>query len=92
MTEEDNRWTCKFCHKSLSPNSKFKNHLSRCLVHKEKAEKEYDVMLELKKELKEELKTTFMDMLNEIEADLKNTVNKQHQQQQPTVRRLINAF
>jgi len=32
-----------------------------------------------------------MDMLNEIKADLQNTVNQQHQQQQP-IRRLINAF
>ena len=48
-------------------------------------------MLELKKELKEELKTTFMDMLHEIKADLQNTVNQQHQQQQPTIR-LLNVF
>jgi len=51
--EEEKRWTCKFCHKSFSHNYKFKNHLSRCLVYNEKAEKEYDVMVELKEELKE---------------------------------------
>ena len=92
MVEED-RWTCKFCHKSFSPNYKFKNHLSRCLVHTEKSEKEYDVMLELKEELKQELRATFMEMLNEIKADIKHTVNQQQpQQQQYQPRRLITAF
>ena len=43
-------------------------------------------------ELKEDLKTTFIDMLKEIKADLKNTANQQHQQQQPPMKRLINAF
>ena len=38
MTEA-NRWACKFCHKAFSPNYKFKVHLSRCLVHTERAEK-----------------------------------------------------
>ena len=52
MTDDaQNRWTCKFCHKSFSHNYKYKNHPSRCLVYTEKTEKEYDVMLELKQEL-----------------------------------------
>ena len=80
MTEEgEKRWTCKFCHKPFSHNYKFKNHLSRCLVYNEKAEKEYDVMVELK-ELKEELRNIFIDMLNEIKTDLKHTINHQHNQ------------
>ena len=33
---DDNRWACKFCHKSFSHNYKYKNHLSRCLVYQEK--------------------------------------------------------
>jgi len=86
--EEEKRWTCKFCHKSFSHNYKFKNHLSRCLVYNEKAEKEYDVMVELKEELKEELRNIFIDMLNEIMTDLKHTINHQHTQS----RRLLNGF
>ena len=52
MTEET-RWTCKFCHKTFSLNYKCKIHVSRCLILTEQAEQEYDVMLELKKELNE---------------------------------------
>ena len=88
--EENNRWTCKFCHKSFSHKYKFKNHLSRCIVYTEKTEKEHDVMLELKQELKEELRKTFIDMLDEIKTGFKNTFNQQHQQQPP--RRLLNVF
>ena len=90
--EENNRWTCKFCHKSFSYNYKFKNHLSRCIVYTKKTEKEYDVMLELKQELKEELRKTFIDMLDEIKTDFKNTLNQQHHQQQQPPRRLLNVF
>ena len=46
-------------------------------------------MLDLKQELKEELRQTFMDMLYEIKTDLTNKVNQQHQQRP---RRLLNAF
>ena len=91
MTKE-NRWACKFCHKQFSPNYKFKNHLSRCLVYTEKAEKEYDVMLELKKELKQELRTTFMEMLNDIKADLSNTMKQQYPQEAQPMRQFINAY
>ena len=107
MTDDaQNRWTCKFCHKSYSNNYKYKNHLSRCLVYTEKTEKEYDVMLELKQELKEELRKTFTDMLDDIKHEIKTGLthqitNKVHQQQlqqpqqQPPIninRRLLNAF
>ena len=99
MTDNaQNRWTCKFCHKSYSNNYKYKNHLSRCLVYTENIEKEYDVMLELKQELKEELRQTFTDMLDEIKRDLTNKVHQQQlqqPQQQPPIninRRLLNAF
>ena len=86
MTEDQKRWTCKFCHKSFSHNYKYKIHLSRCLVYTDKTEKEYDVMVELKQELTQELKQTFMDMLAEIKTDLTHQVN-----QQP-MKRLINPF
>ena len=50
-------------------------------------------MLELKQELKEELRKTFMEMLDEIKTDLTNKVNQQQQQQPPINinRRLLNA-
>ena len=87
----DNKWCCPKCGKYYSKNYKYKTHLIRCLVHQEKLEKEYDVMVEVKQELKDELRKTFMDMLDEIKTDLTNKVNQQHQQQ-PPMKRLINAF
>ena len=88
---EENRWTCKFCHKSFSPNYKYKNHLSKCLVYTEKIKKEQEIMLELKQELKQELKDelkqSFVNIMDDIKLDMKAQLQQQYQP-----RRLINAF
>jgi hypothetical protein len=91
---DDNRWTCKFCHKSFSHNYKYKTHLSRCLVHKDKMECENNMLSELKDELKEELKQelqqAFINMMEDIKIDMKTQLQQQQQQYQP--RRFVNVF
>jgi len=81
---DDNRWTCKICHKSFNHNYKYKTHLSRCSVHKDKMECENSMLSELKDELKEELKQelkqAFINMMDDIKIDMKtqvhNTINQ----------------
>ena len=88
---DNNRWTCKFCFKTFSPNYKYKNHLSRCLVHQEKMECENSMLSELKDELKEELKQelqqAFMNMMDDIKIDMKTQLQQQYQP-----KRFVNAF
>ncbi len=64
MTTNDNKWTCKFCLKLFSPNYKYKTHLQRCLVYQHKVKMEYDILLELKDELKAELKPEIARILD----------------------------
>jgi hypothetical protein len=66
---DDNRWTCSFCHKNYSLKYPYKKHLKKCLVHSSKVEKELDIMVQLKNELKEEFIKMFQITLNEIKLN-----------------------
>ena len=69
----DNRWVCKFCHKSYSHNYPFKKHLQKCLVHTSKSEHEQTIMRELKAELKEQFTHMFQQALNDMKIDMRTT-------------------
>jgi hypothetical protein len=64
------KWTCKHCLRSYSKNYKHKKHLEKCLVYQERCNIEYDVMLELKNELKEKFVTIFQNMMLELKNDM----------------------
>ena len=91
--EKNDRWTCHFCKKEFSHNYKYKTHLKRCLVHCQHIEQNNNIMLELKIELKDELRGLFHDMLNEIKGDLQQQIQP-IQTVQPIMqkRKLINPF
>ena len=72
--EYNDKWKCQFCKKEFSHNYKYKTHLKRCLVHCQHIEQNNNIMLELKTELKNELRGLFHDMLNEIKGDLQQQI------------------
>jgi hypothetical protein len=85
------KWKCQFCKKEFSHNYKYKTHLKRCLVHCQHVEQNNNIMLELKTELKDELRLLFHGMLNEIKGDLQANV-KQVIPQQPIIQKKRVAF
>ena len=78
----DNRWVCKFCHKTYSHNYPFKQHLQTCLVHATKTEHEQVIMRELKSKLKEQ----FTYMLQQALNDMKTDMHTSFQNIQPAMR------
>ena len=72
--ENNDRWTCKHCYNTYSHNYKYKIHLEKCLVHCETVEQNNNIMLELKIELKDELRGLFHGMLNEIKGDFQQQI------------------
>ena len=72
--KEDNnlKWTCPHCKKHYSKNYKYKTHLEKCLVYQSMCERQYDVLLEIKSDLKQQLSDMFTDMILKLKRDILN--------------------
>ena len=70
LEDNNHKWTCPHCKKHFSKNYKYKKHLDKCLVYQSMCERQYDVLLEIKSELKQQFSDMFKDMILELKHDL----------------------
>ena len=96
-TNDDEKWQCQHCLKWFKKSYKYKNHLSRCLVHQDHLNTKYSLMGDMMNDLREELindfKNELFKMLNDIKNDVKSDIknNVIHNQLQPK-KPIINLF
>ena len=66
------KWICPHCKKHYSKNYKYKKHLDKCIVYQSTLEQQYDVLLEIKTELKQQFSDIVKDMILELQHDILN--------------------
>ena len=71
------KWQCQHCFRWYSKHYKHKLHLTKCIVYQNKCNTEYDVMLQMKDEVKHECVKLFQQMM----LDFKRIFLHQHQHQ-----------
>ena len=94
LETNDGKWKCPHCLKWFKKSYKYKNHLSRCLVHNDHLDTKYslmgDLMTDLKQELMNDFKHQLSDLLTDIKNEVKNNVKTNNYQVQP--KKLIYPF
>ncbi len=69
------KWTCPHCMKHYSKNYKYKKHLEKCIVYQSTCEQQYNVLLDIKADLKRQFTDMFKDMISELKHDILNSNN-----------------
>lgn len=89
-TNDNDKWTCKHCHKTYSKNYKYKVHLTKCLVHQERCNMEQEMLTELRNEFKTQLSKLLDEIRNDFKENVKpnSYISNQHTQKRP----LLNLF
>ena len=64
------KWQCQHCLRWYSKHYKHKLHLTKCIVYQNKCNKEYDVMLQMKDEIKQECIKLFQQMMQDFKQDI----------------------
>ena len=64
------KWQCQHCFRWYSKPYKHKLHSTKCIVYQNKCNTEYDVMLQMKDEVKHECVKLFQQMLIDFKMDI----------------------
>ena len=82
------KWQCQHCFRWYSKHYKHKLHLTKCIVYQNKCNQEYDVMLQMKDEVKQECNKLFQHMMQ----DFRQTMPTPPAQSTPTVKQPIRGL
>ena len=63
-------WQCQHCYRWYSKHNKHKLHLTKCIVYQNKCNTEYDVMLQMKDEVKHECVKLFQHMMLDFKMNI----------------------
>ena len=63
-------WQCQHYYRWYSKHYKHKLQLTKCIVYQNKCNKEYDVMLQMKDEVKHECIELFQQMMQDFEMNI----------------------
>ena len=64
------KWQCQHCFRWYSKHYKHKLHLTKCIVYQNKCNTEYDVMLQMKDEVKHECIKLFQQMMQDFKLNI----------------------
>ena len=64
------KWQCQHCYRWYSKHYKHKLHLTKCIVYHNKCNQEYDVMLQMKDEVKQECIKLFQQMMQDFKLNI----------------------
>ena len=82
------KWQCQHCFRWYSKHYKHKLHLTKCIVYQNKCNQEYDVMLQMKDEVKQECIKLFQQMMQ----DFRQTMPTPPAQSTPMVKKPIRGL
>ena len=64
------KWQCQHCFRWYSKHYKHKLHLTKCIVYQNTCNQEYDVMLQMKDEVKQECIKLFQQMMQYFKQNI----------------------